>query len=113
MLNRYYAKLIDGYPAYAPNPIVLTEPIEIDGIMHPAGATLSLSGAAKSHYVQLGYKPVTRSPVPSKEGFYYTEIWTDNGAEIVQSWVEHEAQATTQDYIDALAELGVDVNDAQ
>lgn len=51
--------------------------------------------------------------MPSKEGYYYTEIWEDNGAEIVQSWTEHEAQATTQDYIDALAELGVNVNDAQ
>ena len=56
---------------------------------------------------------MTRSPMPSKEGFYYTEIWEDSGEAIVQSWTEHEAQATTQDYIDALAELGVNVNDAQ
>ena len=40
-------------------------------------------------------------------------MWEDNGEAIVQSWTEHEAQATTQDYIDALAELGVNVNDAQ
>ena len=70
MRNTNYAKLIDGYPAYAPNPIVLTEPIEIDSIIHPAGATLSLSGAAESNYAQLVYKPVTRSPMASKQSCY-------------------------------------------
>ena len=101
MRNTNYAKLIDGYPAYAPNPIVLTEPIEIDGIIHPAGATLSLSGAAESHYAQLGYKPVTRSPMPSKEGFYYTEKWTETDTAIVQEWEGHEQPPAT-DYTEVL-----------
>ena len=78
MPNINYAKLIDGYPAYAPNPIVLTESIEIDGIIHPAGATLSLSGAAENHYAQLNYKPVTRTVMPTREGYYYSETWTEN-----------------------------------
>ena len=90
MTNINYAKLIDGYPAYAPNPIVLTEPIEIDGIIHPAGATLSLSGAAESHYAQLGYKSVTRTVMPTREGYYYTETWAETETEIVQGWEEHE-----------------------
>ena len=101
MPNINYAKLIDGYPAYALNPIALTESIEIDGIIHPVGATLSLSGSAESHYAQLGYKPVTRSPMPSKEGFYYTESWTETDTAIVQEWEEHEQPPAT-DYTEVL-----------
>lgn len=111
MIKTNYGKLVDGYPQYLHLPICLTEPITVGEVTHPAGAHLSTNDDAAIK--ELGYKPVTRSPMPSKEGFYYTEIWTDNGAEIVQSWTEHEAQATTQDYIDALAELGVNANDAQ
>lgn len=110
MLNTNYGKLVDGYPQYLRLPIRLTLPITIGGVTHPAGAHLSTND--DTAIKELGYKPVTRSPMPSREGYYYTEMWEDNGAEIVQSWTEHEAQATTQDYIDALAELGVNVNDA-
>ena len=101
MLNINYAKLIDGYPAYAPNPIVLTEPIEIDGIIHPAGATLSLSGAAESHYAQLGYKPITKTEMPIREGYYYTESWTETDTAIVQEWEENE-KTTDTDYTEVL-----------
>lgn len=100
MLNTNYAKLAGGYPEYLRLPVELQSPLIINGVTHPAGAHLSTNDDAAIK--ELGYKPVTRSPMPSKEGFYYTENWT-----------EHEAQATTQDYIDALAELGVNVNDAQ
>ena len=98
MLNINYAKLIDGYPAYAPNPIVLTEPIEI---IHLAGATLSLSGAAESHYAQLGYKPITKTEMPIREGYYYTESWTETDTAIVQEWEEHEQPPAT-DYTEVL-----------
>ena len=107
MLNINYAKLIDGYPAYAPNPIVLTEPIEIDSIIHPAGATLSLSGAAESHYAQLGYKPVTRTTMPTRDGYYYTETWTETEMEIVREWEEHEQpEDELTDAVTALETLG-------
>jgi hypothetical protein len=111
MLNTNYAKLVGGYPEYLRLPVELKSPLIINGVTHPAGAHLSTNDDAAIK--ELGYKPVTRSPMPSKEGFYYTESWEDSGEAIVQSWTEHEAQATTQDYIDALAELGVNMNDAQ
>lgn len=101
MLNYNYAKLTDGYPIYAANPIVLTEPIEIDGVIHPTGAILSLSGAAESHYAQLGYKPVTRTAMPTREGYYYTEKWTETDTTIVQGWEEHEQPPAT-DYTEIL-----------
>lgn len=111
MLNYNYAKLTDGYPTYAPNPIVLTEPIEIDGVIHPAGATLFLSGTAESHYAQLGYKPVQRTESPVKEGYCYTDSWIEQDGVITNIWTEHEEEATTADYIEALTELGVINND--
>ena len=101
MLNTNYAKLIGGYPVYAPNLIVLTEPIAIDGIIHPAGTTLSLSGAVESHYAQLGYKPITRTIMPTREGYYYTEKWTETDTAIVQEWEEHEQPPVT-DYTEVL-----------
>ena len=107
MINRNYCKLTSGYPAYAPSPIVLTEPIEIDSIIHPAGATLSLSGAAESHYAQLGYKPITRTVMPTREGYYYTETWTETDTAIVQGWEEHEQpEDELTDAVTALETLG-------
>lgn len=111
MINTNYAKLVGEYFEYLRLPVELQAPLIINGVTHPVGAHLSTNDDAAIK--ELGYKPVTRSPMPSREGYYYTEKWEDNGAEIVQSWTEHEAQATTQDYIDALAELGVNANDAQ
>jgi len=107
MLNRNYAKLTGEYPEYLRLPVRLTEPITINGVTHSAGAYLSTNDDTAIQ--QLGYKPVLRTTQPSREGYYYTEKWADSGAEIVQQWEEHEAQAATQDYIDALAELGVNV----
>ena len=111
MINTSYAKLVGEYFEYLRLPVELQSPLVINGVTRPAGAHLSTNDDAAIK--ELGYKPVTRSPMPSKEGFYYTESWEDNGEAIVQSWTEHEAQVTTQDYIDALAELGVNVNDAE
>lgn len=111
MLNTNYAKLVGEYPEYLRLPVELQSPLIINGVTHPAGAHLSTNDDAAIK--ELGYKPVTRTAMPTREGYYYTEKWTETDTAIVQSWTEHEAQATTQDYIDALAELGVSVNDAQ
>lgn len=70
-----YAKLIDNFPAYAPNPIL------IDGfyISNPPG----------EFYTELGYKPVVYSDKPSDPpaGFYWAEHWAEDDTNIVQSWV--------------------------
>lgn len=101
MINMDYAKLDGGYPIYAPNPIELTESITIDGITHPVGALLSLSGAAKKYYIALGYKPVIRESMPRLDGHYYTETWAETETEIVQEWEEHEQPPAT-DYTEVL-----------
>lgn len=111
MLNKNYAKLVSEHPEYLRLPVELQSPLIINGVTHPVGAHLSTNDDAAIK--ELGYKPVTRTAMPTRDGYYYTEKWTETDTAIVQSWTEHEAQATTQDYIDALAELGVSVNDAQ
>ena len=70
-----YAKLIDGYPSYAPNPIL------VDGsyIGNPPGSV----------YEAEGYKPVVYSDPPSDPpaGYQWTESWSEGDGNIVQSWV--------------------------
>ena len=99
MLNTNYAKLVGEYPEYLRLPIELQSPLVINGVTHPTGAHLSTNDdmAIKD----LGYKPVTRSPMPSKEGFYYTESWTETDTAIVQAWEEHE-QLPATDYTEVL-----------
>lgn len=99
MINTNYGKLADGYPQYLHLPIRLSEPITIDAITHPAGAYLSTDDDMAIR--QLGYKPVARTAMPTREGYYYTEKWTDTGAAIVQEWEEHEQPPAT-DYTEVL-----------
>ena len=99
MLNKNYAKLAGGYPEYLRLPVELKSPLIINGVTHPAGAHLSTNDDAAIK--ELGYKPVTRSPMPSKEGFYYTESWTETDTAIVQEWEEHEQPPVT-DYTEVL-----------
>ena len=99
MLNANYAKLVGGYPEYLRLPVELQSPLIINGVTHPAGAHLSTNDDAAIK--ELGYKPVTRSPMPSKEGFYYTESWTETDTAIVQEWEEHEQPPAT-DYTEVL-----------
>lgn len=73
-----YAKLIDGFPAYAPSPILH------DGMMryNPPGSV----------YEAEGYKPVTYTDQPEPLGVgWYVETWTETDEAIVQGWVWHEA----------------------
>lgn len=99
MLNTNYAKLVGGYPEYLRLPVELQAPLIINGVTHPAGAHLSTNDDAAIK--ELGYKPVTRTAMPTREGYYYTEKWTDTGAAIVQEWEAHEQPPAT-DYTEVL-----------
>lgn len=99
MLNPNYAKLVGGYPEYLHLPVELKSPLIINGVTHPAGAHLSTNDGAV--IMELGYKPVTRIVIPTREGYYYTESWTETDAAIVQEWEEHEQPPAT-DYTEVL-----------
>ena len=70
-----YAKLIDNFPSYAPNPIL------IDGsyIGNPPGSV----------YEAEGYKPVVYSDPPgdAPAGYQWTETWSEEDGNIQQGWV--------------------------
>lgn len=68
-----YAKLIDNYPTFDPNPILH------DGLWYgnPPGSV----------YEAEGYKPVVYTDMPiAPEGYYYEEKWTESEDSIIQSW---------------------------
>ena len=93
MLNTNYAKLVGVSPEYFRLPVELKSPLIINGVTHPAGAHLSTNDDAAIN--ELGYKPVTRTTMPTREGYYYTEKWTETDAAIVQEWEEHEQPLAT------------------
>ena len=99
MLNTNYAKLAGGYLEYLRLPVELQSPLIINGVTHPAGAHLSTNDDAAIK--ELGYKPVTRTVMPTREGYYYTETWAETETEIVQKWEEHEQPPAT-DYTEVL-----------
>ena len=99
MLNTNYAKLVGEHLEYLRLPVELKSPLIINGVTHPAGAHLSTNDDAAIK--ELGYKPVTRTAMSTREGYYYTEKWTDTGAAIVQEWEEHEQPPAT-DYTEVL-----------
>ena len=68
-----YAKLINNYPIYAPNPILH------NGLWYgnPPG----------SIYEAEGYKQVRHTAAPeAPSGYYYSETWTETEDAIVQGW---------------------------
>lgn len=69
-----YAKLLDGYPSYAPNPI------HIDGcwIGNPSAQT----------YLNAGYKPVIYYDKPDDPGEHcaWVETWSEDNTNIYRSW---------------------------
>lgn len=68
-----YAKLENGYPHYAPNPI------RVDGnyVGNPPGDV----------YLAEGYKPVRHTePGETPDGYFWAETWTETDSEIVQGW---------------------------
>lgn len=105
MINTNYGKLVGGYPQYLHLPIRLTEPITIGEVTHPTGAYLSTDDDTAIR--QLGYKPITRTVMPTREGYYYTETWTETDTAIVQGWEEHEQpEDELTDAVTALETLG-------
>ena len=80
-----YAKLINNYPTYAPNPILH------NGLWYgnPPGSV----------YEAEGYKPVryTDPPTEPREGYQWSETWSETESEIVQGWVLVEIPITDED----------------
>jgi hypothetical protein len=73
-----YAKLINNYPQYAPNPI-----------LHGG---LWYGNPPGSIYEAEGYKIVQYTEVPeAPSGYYYAETWTETEDVIVQGWELVEA----------------------
>lgn len=70
-----YAKLINNFPSYAPNPIL----IEGVYIGNPPGSV----------YEAEGYKPVVYSDPPGEApaGYQWTETWSEEDGNIQQGWV--------------------------
>ena len=70
-----YAKLIDGFPVYAPNPILH------NGIWY--------GNPPASLLLEQGYKPVRYTEAPTPEpGYIAVPEWVETEEEIVQMWTE-------------------------
>lgn len=80
-----YAKLINGYPSYAPNPILIDDMY----IGNPPGSV----------YEAEGYKPVVYADQPSEApaGYYWAETWAEEDGNIQQGWVLVEEPITDAD----------------
>ena len=80
-----YAKLINNYPTYAPNPILVGD----NWIGNPPGEV----------YEAEGYKPVTYTEPPTEpgEGYQWVESWSETAEEIVQGWVLVEVPITDEE----------------
>lgn len=74
-----YAKLINNYPQYAPNPILHNGMIRYN----PPGSV----------YEAEGYKPVSLTE-PPETGIGYTAVdgWAETETEIIQTWEIMEAE---------------------
>lgn len=73
MINRNYAKLINEYPQFAPNPILHDN----SWIGNPSNEI----------YEQEGYKMVIYTDkLIAPEGYYYEESWSETENTIVQGW---------------------------
>ena len=70
-----YAKLLDGKPVYAPNPILH------NGLWYGNPPVDVLE--------EEGYKPVRHTEPPTVEsGYIVVPVWTETEEEIVQMWTE-------------------------
>jgi hypothetical protein len=80
-----YAKLINGYPAYAPNPI------KINGEWW--------SNPPASLLLEQDYKPVVYTDQPTEHpvGKVWEEAWTEDEGNIIQQWVLVEVPITDED----------------
>lgn len=80
-----YAKLIDSYPQYAPNPILH------NGIWY--------GNPPSSVYEAEGYKPVVYADDPGEApvGYRWEETWAEEDGNIQQGWVLVEIPITDED----------------
>lgn len=82
-----YAKLINNFPVYAPNPILH------NGLWYgnPPGSV----------YEAEGYKPVryTDPSMEPTEGYQWNETWSETAEEIVQGWELVEVPITDEEAI--------------
>ena len=81
-----YAKLINNFPTFAPNPILH------DGLWYgnPPGEV----------YTAEGYKPVVYTEPPTVEpgeGYQWSETWSETAEEIVQGWVLVDVPITDEE----------------
>ena len=86
-----YAKLVNDYPSYAPNPI-----------LHNS----SYIGNPPDYvYEAEGYKPVVYADQPSEAptGYYWAETWAEEDGNIQQGWVlVEETDASPDEVIEYL-----------
>lgn len=80
-----YAKLINNFPSYAPNPI------KHGGMWY--------GNPPAEVYTAEGYKPVrfTDPPAEPGEGYQWVETWSETDTEIVQGWVLVEVPITEEE----------------
>lgn len=80
-----YAKLINNFPVYAPNPILH------DGLWY--------GNPPAKIYEAEGYKPVhyTEPPTEPGEGYQWSETWSETESEIVQGWALVEVPITDEE----------------
>lgn len=77
-----YAKLLNGIPVYARNPIKLDAPVTIDGVEHSG----YLSTNREDVLLKLGFKPVQFTELQAEEGFDYAQTWEETETAIVRVW---------------------------
>lgn len=93
-----YAKLKNGVPVYARNPIKLEAPITVDGVEHSG----YLSTNREDVLLELGYKPVRHTTAPAEEGYTYSAKWEETETEIVQVWTGEKLPDDPYEIIDTL-----------
>lgn len=92
-----YAKLIDSYPQFAPNPILH------NGLWY--------GNPPASVYEAEGYKPVRYTDTPEVEpGYVAVQGWREDENEIVQTWEIVEAEVDPAEAMEIL--FGGGVNEA-
>lgn len=96
----HYAKLVNGYPSYAPRRLVIGD----KWVYNPTGEQLT----------ELGYLPVVESEQPvTDEQHYAVASWRIVDNTIVKEWsiLEIPDYATSDDYENALEDMGVNFSD--
>ena len=99
--NYKYGKLENGALVYAPNKLVI--------------GTEQIFNAPAEIYKKQGYLPIVNTEPPEdEEGFYYSPFYAEVDGSIVKQWEKVEIpetnEATENDYISALEDLGVKFN---